>query len=83
MKPIIKIESLSKTYISKERKKIFRSKKKEVKALKNINLEIYEGEIFGLLGPNGAGKTTLIKCLTTLLLPTSGTAWINDFNLQK
>ncbi|MFQ6088338.1 MAG: ABC transporter ATP-binding protein [Candidatus Methanofastidiosia archaeon] len=83
MKPIIKIENLSKTYVSKERKKIFKSKRKEVKALKNINLEIYEGEIFGLLGPNGAGKTTLIKCLTTLLLPTEGTAWINDFNLQK
>ncbi|MFQ6061016.1 MAG: ABC transporter ATP-binding protein, partial [Thermoplasmata archaeon] len=36
-----------------------------------------------LLGPNGAGKTTLIKCLTTLLIPTDGTAWVNGFNLQK
>ena len=81
--PIIKIENISKTFISKERKKLFRAKKRKIEALKNINLEIYDGEIFGLLGPNGAGKTTLIKCLTTLLLPSSGTAWINGYNLQK
>lgn len=80
-KPIIHIETLSKTYTSKERTKIFRSKKKAVEALKHINLDIYEGEIFGLLGPNGAGKTTLIKCLTTLLLPTEGTAVINGYDL--
>lgn len=83
IQPIIKIENISKTFISKERKKLFRAKKKRIEALKNIDLDIYDGEIFGLLGPNGAGKTTLIKCLTTLLLPSSGTAWINGYNLQK
>lgn len=83
MNPIITIENLSKTYISKERRHIFRSKKRAVEALKGINLDIYEGEIFGLLGPNGAGKTTLIKCVTTLLLPTEGTATISGYNLLK
>ncbi|MFQ6059623.1 MAG: ABC transporter ATP-binding protein, partial [Anaerolineae bacterium] len=52
-------------------------------ALKGVNLDIYPGEIFGLLGPNGAGKTTLIKCLTTLLLPTNGTAWINGYQIGR
>lgn len=44
--------------------------KKEV--LKNISLEIEEGEIFGILGPNGAGKTTLISILSTLTIPDGG-----------
>lgn len=82
-KPIIKVEGISKTFISKERKKLFSSKKKTVHALRSIDLEIYDGEFFGLLGPNGAGKTTLIKCLTTLLLPTRGTAWVNSYNIDK
>ena len=83
MEPIIEIRNLSKIYTAKERKGIFRGKKKKIKALKNINLDIYKGEIFGLLGPNGAGKTTLIKCLTTLLLPTEGTVRINGYDLIK
>ncbi len=44
--------------------------KKEV--LKNISIDIEEGEIFGILGPNGAGKTTLISILSTLTIPDSG-----------
>jgi ABC-2 type transport system ATP-binding protein len=81
MQSIIHVENLSKTYTSKERTKIFTSKKRTVEALKNITLDINNGEIFGLLGPNGAGKTTLIKCLTTLLLPSEGTAIINGYDL--
>ncbi|MCS6911182.1 MAG: ABC transporter ATP-binding protein, partial [Anaerolineales bacterium] len=77
------IQDLSKTYITRQRKGLFKSEEKQVPALKSISLEIRPGEIFGLLGPNGAGKTTLIKCLTTLLLPTAGRAWVNGFELTK
>lgn len=52
-------------------------------AVDNLNLNINEGEIFGLLGPNGAGKTTTILMLTTLKLPTSGTATINGYDIVK
>ena len=47
-------------------------------ALKEISLEIEEGEFFGLLGPNGAGKSTLIHCATGLAQPTSGEIRIFD-----
>ena len=83
MEPIIKVRGLGKTYQSKERVNVFRSKVKNIEALKQVDLYIFPGEVFGLLGPNGAGKTTLIKCLTTLLLPTSGTAWINGYQLER
>jgi ABC-2 type transport system ATP-binding protein len=83
LEPIIRLRDLSKTYVSKERRGIFKSRKRVIEALKSINLDIYPGEIFGLLGPNGAGKTTLIKCLTTLLLPSGGTAWVNGYQIGR
>ena len=81
--PIVKIRDLCKTYLSKERLGLFRSRQKAIEALKGVNLDICRGEIFGLLGPNGAGKTTLIKCLTTLLLPTSGSIQVNGYDAQR
>jgi ABC-2 type transport system ATP-binding protein len=52
-----------------------------VEAVRGISFAVPEGTIFGVLGPNGAGKTTTIKMLSTLLLPTSGTATINGFDI--
>ena len=68
----IEIRNLSKT---------FNRKGKEIRALDDISLDIREGEFIGLLGPNGAGKTTLTKILTTLLLPTSGDAYIDGVSI--
>jgi ABC-2 type transport system ATP-binding protein len=55
---------------------VVRRKIKEVVAVEDISFDVQPGELFGLLGPNGAGKTTTVKMLTTLLIPTSGTARI-------
>ncbi len=54
---------------------------KPIIALEDVNLRIGHGELLALLGPNGAGKTTLLKLLSTLILPTSGTAFVNGFNI--
>ncbi len=63
--PIIKTKKLTKIYETG-----FRGE--EVKALIDLDLEIYPGEIYGYLGPNGSGKTTTIKLLLGLIFPTSG-----------
>ena len=51
-------------------------------ALKSVNLEIEEGEIFALLGPNGAGKTTLISTICGITVPTSGTVVVGGHDTQ-
>jgi len=50
--------------------------------IKNINLEIRKGEVFGFIGPNGAGKSTFIRTLLGLLIPTSGTANLFGQNID-
>jgi ABC-2 type transport system ATP-binding protein len=52
-------------------------------ALKQLNLKIAKGELFGLLGPNGAGKTTLISILSTILPATEGTALVCGYDVRK
>src|SRR5947208_694865 len=51
-------------------------KKRKVRALDHLSLEVRRGEIFGFLGPNGAGKTTTLKLLMRLIYPTDGAARI-------
>lgn len=71
---IIRIEHLS---------KVFKSKIKTVIAVNDVSFEVKRGEIFGLLGSNGAGKSTLIRILTTLLAPTSGQAFVNNYDITR
>ena len=52
-------------------------------AVNNISFEVKTGELFGLLGPNGAGKTTTINMLSTLLIPTSGSAKVAGYDIIK
>lgn len=66
--PMVQIEKLSKRY-------------GPVKALEDVHLSVGRGELFGLIGPDGAGKTTLFRILASLLLPDSGYARVNGFDV--
>jgi len=73
MKPVISTDGLSKYY----------GKGGEIKAVDELDLEVYEGETFGLLGPNGAGKTTTVRLLNCIIKPTGGTASVNGYDILK
>ena len=62
---------------------VLRRRSSEIEALRGITFSIERGELFGLLGPNGAGKTTTIKVLTTLLLPSAGTARVLGLDVAR
>lgn len=55
----------------------------ELLAVDHVSFNVLRGEIFGFLGPNGAGKTTTIRMLTTLLVPTEGTAHIKGYDIVR
>ncbi len=55
----------------------------DLTAVDNISFNVEKGEVFGLLGPNGAGKSTTLSMLCTILKPTSGTAFVNGFDVAK
>ena len=75
---IIETKGLRKTFSYKSKEG-----RKEVQAVKGVDLAVRKGEIFGFLGPNGAGKSTTQKMLSTLLSPTGGDAKIAGFDLAK
>jgi ABC-2 type transport system ATP-binding protein len=71
-KPVIVTEQLTKIYGDAD-----------FRAVDDLNLSVFAGEIFGLLGPNGAGKTTTAGMLTTRVIPTSGTATVAGVNVVQ
>jgi ABC-2 type transport system ATP-binding protein len=74
-KSVLSVKNLNKVYSSKN--------SNNTHALKNLNLEVKEGEIFGLLGPNGAGKTTFINILAGTVRKTAGEVIVWGFDLDK
>lgn len=79
--PAIEVTKLKRTF--KASLGVINRKVKTVIAVDGISFDIKKGELFGLLGPNGAGKTTTVKMLTTLLIPTSGSARIADLDIVR
>lgn len=66
---MITLQNISKTFIDGG---------KEVQAVKDVNLTIHDGDIFGIIGFSGAGKSTLVRCINLLERPTSGTVTVDD-----
>jgi ABC-2 type transport system ATP-binding protein len=71
MEIVIRTDKLSKHY----------GKGRVIKAVDELDLDVYEGETFGLLGPNGAGKTTTVRLLNGIIKPTRGTATVKGYDI--
>ncbi|MCF7819948.1 MAG: ABC transporter ATP-binding protein [Candidatus Pacebacteria bacterium] len=70
MEKILEVENLSKFY-------------KDFQAVKDVNFNVFKGEIFALVGPNGAGKSTSLKMIATILNPSAGKIRINGIDTSK
>ncbi len=75
---LLRVEDLTKVY-----EKGRRGSRDTVKAVDGVSFECSPVEIFGLLGPNGAGKTTTLRCISTLIKPTSGNIFIDRFSVLE
>lgn len=80
---MLEVKDVSKTYIVKKNKGIFKREKIKKLAVNHVSLELPKGKIIGVLGENGAGKTKLIKMMTTLLLSDSGVITIDGEDINK
>ena len=70
---MIELKNLSKTFSTPDG---------TLDALKNINITIQDGDIFGIIGMSGAGKSTLVRCINLLERPTSGSVWVDGVDLS-
>ena len=81
---MIELRGVTKTYVVRERTGLFRrSLRREIPALRGVDLQVRTGEFVGFLGPNGAGKTTLLKIVATLLLPSRGEVFVSGIDVLK
>ncbi len=71
---MIKVEHLTKEF----KVKLF----KKITAVNDTSFTVNDGEVVGLLGPNGAGKTTMMRLLATMLTPTHGTAYVDEYDVH-
>jgi len=72
---VLRVENLTKVYHSRRRG--------DTLAVDAISFAVEPGEVVGLLGPNGAGKTTVIKCICSLIRPTSGKIWLDGIDALR
>nr|WP_253198301.1 ATP-binding cassette domain-containing protein [Clostridium sp. CF011] len=70
MKSLIRCENISKKF-------------KDEEVVKNLNINVYDGDVYGFLGPNGSGKSTTIKMILGLVKPTGGNISIDGYDVQN
>ncbi len=84
----LEISGVRKVFVRREQRQpkshpFQRRKREQVVALKQLDLEVEQGQVFGVLGPNGSGKSTLIRLVSTLLLPDAGTIHVFGHDIER